>query len=100
MAEKKTQSEIEENVKEDLQVAESTDGIKLAVKRKRFKKFDVLVLGVCIVASVLIWMYASNLQKKAAEKEISKDDILSKDDIVEVVESGMRSTEAVTETAN
>lgn len=97
MSENKIQPEIEENITEDIQAAEGTDGIKLAVKRKRFKKFDVLVFGVCIVASVLIWMYASNLQKKAAEKEISKDDILSKDDIVEVVESGMRSTEAATD---
>ena len=93
MSENKIQSEVEENVKEDLQASASVDGIKLAVKRKRFKKMDVLVFGACIVASVLIWLYASDLQKKAAEKEISKDDILSKDDIVEVVESGMRGTE-------
>ena len=100
MSENKIQSEVEENVKEDLQASASVDGIKLAVKRKRFKKMDVLVFGVCIVASVLIWLYASDLQKKAAEKEISKDDILSKDDIVEVVESGMRSTEGATDNLN
>lgn len=99
MSENKIQPEIEENEKEDLQASANMDGVKLAVKRKRFKKIDVLVLGVCIVASVLIWLYASDLQKKAAEKEISKDDILSKDDIVEVVESGMRGTEAVSESA-
>ena len=99
MSENKIESEIAENENNSPQAAESTDGVRLAVKRKRFKKFDVLVFGVCIVASVLIWMYASNLQKKAAEKEISKDDILSKDDIVEVVESGMRGTEAVSESA-
>jgi hypothetical protein len=100
MSENKIQPEIEENENNSPQAAESTDGVRLAVKRKRFKKFDVLVFGVCIVASVLIWMYASNLQKKAAEKEISKDDILSKDDIVEVVESGMnKATETATDIA-
>ena len=53
---------------------------------KRFKKSDILVAAVCIVASVLIWLYASNLQKNAAEKEISKEAI------AEAVESGINKT--------
>lgn len=74
------------------EAAESGGEVKLAVKKKRFKKSDILVMGVCIVASVLIWLYASNLQKKAAEKEISKEDI------AEVVESGMnKNTETAAE---
>lgn len=54
--------------------------------KKRFKKSDILVAAVCIVASVLIWLYASNLQKNAAEKEISKEAI------AEAVESGINKT--------
>lgn len=103
MSQEKIKSENEENenieeIKDDVQISDGVDGVRLTVKKKRFKKFDVLVFGVCIVASVLIWLYASNLEKKAAEKEISKDDIISKEDIVEVVESGMnKNTEAVTD---
>ena len=74
------------------EAAENVGDVKLAVKKKRFKKSDILVMGVCIVTSVLIWLYASNLQKKEAEKEISKEDI------AEVVESGMnKNTETAAE---
>lgn len=69
MSEEKIKSE--ENVNE-IGTAETAD-ISIAVKRKRFKKSDILVLGVCLVASCLIWLYASNLQKTAEQKEISKD---------------------------
>ena len=48
---------------------------KLVVKRKRIKKSDVLVFGVCLMASVAVWLYASNLQKSAQEKELNKEDI-------------------------
>ena len=81
-----------ENINTDQQDLAVESGVKLAVKKKRFKKSDILVIVICIIASVLIWMYASNLQKKAAEKEISKEDI------VEVVESGMnKNTEMATD---
>lgn len=81
-----------ENINTDQQDLAIGSGVKLAVKKKRFKKSDILVIVICIIASVLIWMYASNLQKKAAEKEISKEDI------VEVVESGMnKNTEMATD---
>ena len=81
-----------ENINTDQQDLAIESGVKLAVKKKRFKKSDILVIVICIIASVLIWMYASNLQKKAAEKEISKEDI------VEVVESGMnKNTEMATD---
>ena len=49
------------------------NNVRLEVKKKRFKKSDILVAAICIIASVLIWLYASNLQKNAAEKEISKE---------------------------
>ena len=38
--------------------------IKLAVRKKRFKKSDILVFAICLVASILIWLYASNIDKK------------------------------------
>ena len=40
----------------------------LAVKKQGFKKYDILVLIICIVTSVLIWLYASNKQKIADEE--------------------------------
>ena len=74
MSQEKIKSENEENenieeIKDDVQISDGVDGVRLTVKKKRFKKFDVLVFGVCIVASVLIWLYASNLEKKAAEND-------------------------------
>lgn len=72
------------------------DEIRLEVKKKRFKKSDMLVFGVCVVTSVLIWLYASNSQKLAAEKEKE----ISKEAIAEAVESGInKTTEASTEVA-
>ena len=44
--------------------AEKNSEIKLAVKKKRFKKSDILVFAICLVASILIWLYASNIDKK------------------------------------
>ena len=74
----------------------ATDEIRLEVKKKRFKKSDMLVFGVCVVTSVLIWLYASNSQKLAAEKEKE----ISKEAIAEAVESGInKTTEASTEVA-
>ena len=47
----------------------------LVVKKKRIKKSDILVFSVCLVASIMVWMYASNLQKAAQEKELNNDAI-------------------------
>ncbi|MBE6533400.1 MAG: hypothetical protein E7678_00295 [Ruminococcaceae bacterium] len=58
--------------------------VSVAVKKKRFKKSDILVLGVCIIASALIWMYASNLEKKADAEKINPDKIASKEDIEDI----------------
>ena len=46
------------------EIAEKNSEIKLAVKKKRFKKSDILVFAICLVASILIWLYASNIDKK------------------------------------
>lgn len=93
--ENENENENIENAIAEVKSNETEEGagdIRIAVRKKRFKKIDVLVLIVCIVASVLIWLYASDIQRKAAEKEISKEDI------VEVVESGMnKTTDIVTE---
>lgn len=47
---------------------------KLVVKKKRFKKSDLLVFAICVVAAVGIWMYASNLQEDEKAKELSQID--------------------------
>ena len=84
-----------DNIKNaDVEQGENVNDVRLAVKKKYFKKSDMLVLGICIVASVLVWLYASNTQKIAAEKEKE----ISKEVIAEAVESGInKTTEASTD---
>ena len=43
-----------ENINTDQQDLAIESGVKLAVKKKRFKKSDILVIVICIIASVLI----------------------------------------------
>ena len=75
MAEEKINEEVtnEANAPEvaDSETVESE--VNVAVKRKRFKKLDFLMLGVCLIVALLIWLYASNLQKTAEQKEMTKD---------------------------
>ena len=75
MAEEKINEEVtnEANAPEvaDSETVEAE--VNVAVKRKRFKKLDFLMLGVCLIAALLIWLYASNLQKTAEQKEMTKD---------------------------
>ena len=54
-------------------------------KKRRFKKSDILVFVACIVASVAIWLYASNIEKKDEAEKIKKEDIPTKEDISEIV---------------
>ena len=37
--------------------------VKVAGKKKLFKKSDILVFAICIVAALLIWLYASNVKR-------------------------------------
>ena len=68
MSEEKIVSENENSTySQDPQISESTgenSEIKIAVRKKRFKKSDILVFAICLVASILIWLYASNIDKK------------------------------------
>ena len=49
------------------------------------------MFGVCLIASLLVWLYATNLQKTAKEKE--------KEDLAGAVESGInKTTETLAET--
>lgn len=76
MAEEKINTEEVTNEANAPEVANSdaiNAEVSVAVKRKRFKKLDLLMLGVCLVVSLLIWLYASNLQKTAEQKEMTKD---------------------------
>ena len=63
---------------------------RVVVKRKRFKKSDILALAICLVVSVAIWMYASNLEKTAADNEINKAVI--EDAVQSGVQSGINKT--------
>ncbi len=36
------------------------EGGDLVVKNKKFKKGDVLAFGLCIIAALIIWIYATN----------------------------------------
>lgn len=64
---------------------------KEQTKKKKIKKADILVFFICLVAACGIWMYASNLQKDAAENELNKEAI------AEAVESGMNKTTETSE---
>ena len=68
MSQEKIKNENIDTDKEDNAV--DNGDVRLAVKKKTFKKSDILVLAVCIVTSVLIWLYASNLQKISDEKDM------------------------------
>ena len=35
----------------------------LAVKNKKFKKYDFIAFGVCLILALFIWIYASNVKK-------------------------------------
>ncbi len=110
MSQEKNNSEIDvekaestdngENKSANSEQSENVGEVRLEVKKKRFVKSDILVFCACLVVSVLVWMYASNLQKKDDESKLTKDDMLSKDDIIEVVESNMNKvSESATEVA-
>lgn len=73
MSQKNDISQDNKNIEAEYSTNENTT--KLVVKRKRIKKSDVLVFGICLMASVAVWLYASNLQKTAQEKELNKEDI-------------------------
>ncbi len=40
----------------------------IVVKNKKFKKSDIIVFCVCIVISFVIWIYATNTERREAEK--------------------------------
>ena len=47
-----------------------TSSSKLSAKKKFFKKSDILVFAICIVAALLVWMYASNIKEKEKESQL------------------------------
>ena len=57
--------------KEKQKILSSTEG-HIVVKNKKFKKSDIIVFCVCIVISLLIWVYATNVEQRNAEKEVPK----------------------------
>ena len=40
----------------------------IIVKNKKFKKSDIIALGVCVVLALFIWIYASNVKNNAQSK--------------------------------
>ncbi len=56
---------------------------RVVVRRKRFKKSDILVFAICLLVSIVVWLYATNSQKAAEDK--------TKNDIENAVQSGVQS---------
>ncbi len=70
--------------------------VKVAGKKKFFKKSDILVFAICIVASLLIWLYASNVKKAKDQNDLNKN----KEAFEEVAESMQnKSTETSSESS-
>ena len=40
----------------------------IVVKNKKFKISDIVTFLVCVVVSLVIWIYATNVEKKEAQK--------------------------------
>lgn len=62
--------------------------VKVAGKKKLFKKSDILVFAICIVAALLIWLYASNVKKTKDQNDLNKN----KEAFEEVAESMQNKT--------
>lgn len=45
------------------------DGGDLVVKNKKFKKSDIVAFAICLVAALMIWIYATNSEMNN-EKEL------------------------------
>lgn len=44
------------------EIKQSAQKGELIVKNKKFKKTDILLFGVCLVVSLVIWIYATNVE--------------------------------------
>ena len=40
----------------------------IVVKNKKFKISDIIMFLVCVVISLVIWIYATNVEKREAQK--------------------------------
>ena len=40
----------------------------IVVKNKKFKISDIVMFLVCVIISLVIWIYATNVEKKEAQK--------------------------------
>ena len=40
----------------------------IVVKNKKFKISDIVMFLVCVIISLIIWIYATNVEKKEAQK--------------------------------
>lgn len=48
----------------------------LVVKNKKFKKSDIVAFGVCLIAALVIWIYATNSEiNKEKELESLKEEL-------------------------
>ena len=59
--------------KEKKKIISSEEG-HIVVKNKKFKKSDIIVFCVCLLISLVIWVYATGVERKDAEK---KNEILN-----------------------
>ncbi len=40
----------------------------IVVKNKKFKKSDIIVFGVCVIISLVIWIYAAGVERMEEAK--------------------------------
>ena len=41
---------------------------QLVVKNKKYKKHDIFAFVICLLVAFVVWIYASNVEKKDAQK--------------------------------
>ncbi len=50
----------------------SLSGGHIVVKNKKFKKSDIIVFFLCILMSLIIWIYATGAERKETAKQLDQ----------------------------
>lgn len=58
----------------------AADQQRLVVKNKRYKRSDVVAIIICLLAALLIWVHATNIEK--AENQLHDDHLNEQSDTV------------------
>ena len=63
------ETEVNNDIQAEAEKTVSVGGEKLVAKKKKFKKSDIFVFGICLVLALLIWFYASNRPESDTDTE-------------------------------